>query len=72
MPKTLVNIHDLVESDFREVQRLIKKKYGVNYTVGYIRKVCKGHRKNTNIIAMSEDYLKVRKEMKSKIDQLSN
>ncbi len=72
MLKTLVNIHDLVESDFREIQKLISKKFGKEYTVGYIRKVCKGLRHNTKIIAMSKDYLEVRKEMRSKIDKLSN
>lgn len=72
MPKTLVNIHDLMESDFREIQKLLSKKFGTEYTSGYIRKVCKGLRHNTNIIAMAEDYLAVRREMKSKIERLSN
>ena len=72
MPKSLVNIHDLVESDFREIQKLIAHKYGREYTLGYIRKVCKGKRHNTNIKIMAQDYLKVKMEMKSKIDQLSN
>ncbi len=72
MPKTLVNIHDLVESDFREIQKLVLRKHGTDYTVGYIRKVCKGLRHNTSITAMANDYLEVRREMKSKIDRLSN
>lgn len=72
MPKTPENIHELVESDFREIQKILLKKIGKEYTVGYIRKVCKGHRNNTNIIAMAEDYLEVIREMKLKIDRLSN
>lgn len=72
MPKTLVNTHDLVESDFREIQKLIFKKFGTEYTLGYIRKVCKDKRHNTNIKAMAEGYLKVQIEMKCKINELSN
>ncbi|MEQ9402904.1 MAG: hypothetical protein RIM99_04910 [Cyclobacteriaceae bacterium] len=72
MPKTEVNIHDLRETDFRDIQKLLLKKYGKEYTTGYIRKVCKGNRHNTNIKAMAEGYLNVRMEMKSKIEKLSN
>ena len=72
MPQTLVNIHDLVESDFREIQKLLIKKFGYEYTTGYIRKVCMSKRHNTNIIAMAKDYLEVKKEMQSKIERLSN
>ena len=71
MPKTLVIIPELVESDFREIQKLLIRKFGIEYTVGYIRKVCKGKRHNTTIIAMAEDFLKIKKEMQSKIDGLS-
>ena len=72
MPKTLVNIHDLNESDFREIKKLVFQKHGKEYTEGYIRKVCKGNRSNTNIRAMAEKYCAIRMEMKSKLDELSN
>lgn len=72
MPKTLVNIHDLVESDFREIKKLVYLKHGKEYTEGYIRKVCKDKRSNTNIRAMAEKYFLVRMEMKSKFDELTN
>ena len=72
MPKSPDNIHDLNEADFREIQKLLIKKYQRAYTVGYVRKVCKALRNNTTIEAMAEEYLKVKQEMHKKIERLSN
>ena len=71
MPKTLGNIHELVESDFRVIQELLEKKYDDKFTVGYIRKVCKGKRSNSTIKIMAEKYLDVLNEMTRKINRLS-
>ncbi len=71
MSKSIEKVYDLVEADFREIQSLISQKYGKEFTVGYIRKVCKGKRHNTTIMTMAKNYLRVRKEMKLKIDRLS-
>ena len=71
MSKSLVNTHDLVESDFRKIQQLLLQKYGTAYTLDYIRKVCKSNRNNPNIKKMAIQYAKLILEMKTKIDQLS-
>lgn len=71
MSKSFVNTHDLVESDFRNIQNLLFQKYGTEYSLDYIRKVCKGHRNNPDIKEMSLQYAALLQEMKSKIDQLS-
>ena len=63
---------DLVEADFKEIQKLIDKKYRKEYTLSYIRKVCKGKRNNVIIIDMAEKSILLLKEMKIKIDKLSN
>lgn len=72
MSKSAVNTHDLVESDFRKIKQLLHQKYGTEYTLDYIRKVCKGHRNNADIKSMATKYSKLMNEMKSKIDKLSN
>ncbi|WP_436515209.1 hypothetical protein [Ekhidna sp. To15] len=71
MLKSYVNTHDLVESDFRKIQELLDQKYGTEYTLDYIRKVCKGHRNNADIKNMAIKYSKLLNKMKSKIDKLS-
>ena len=71
MSKSVVNTHDLVASDFRKIQQLLLKKNGNEYTLDYIRKVCKGHRNNADIKDMATKYSKLIIEMKSKIDKLS-
>ncbi len=71
MSKLDVNTRDLVESDFRKIRNLLLKKYGTEYTLDYIRKVCKGHRNNSDIKEMSIQYARLLQEMKSKIEQLS-
>ncbi|MEP1034846.1 hypothetical protein [Ekhidna sp.] len=71
MSKSLVNTHDLVESDFRKIQQLLYQKYGTEYTLDYIRKVCKDKRNNIDIKTMATKYSKLMNEMKSKIDKLS-
>lgn len=71
MSKSDVNTHDLVESDFRKIQQLLSEKYGSEYTIDYIRKVCKGHRNNADIKNMATKYSKLINKMKSKIDKLS-
>lgn len=71
MSKSSENTHDLVESDFRKIQKLLLQKYGTEYTLDYIRKVCKGHRNNTDIKNMATKYSKLLTELKSKIDKLS-
>ncbi|MEO9870262.1 hypothetical protein [Ekhidna sp.] len=71
MSKTQVNTHELVESDFRKIQKLLMKKFGTEYTLDYIRKVCKGKRNNPDIKKMAEEYSKLLHEMTTKIDQLS-
>lgn len=71
MSKSSVNTLDLVESDFRNIQKLLFQKHGTEYTLDYIRKVCKGHRNNEDIKEMATNYSKLIIEMKLKIDQLS-
>lgn len=71
MSKSAVNTHDLVASDFRKIQQLLFRKHGNEYSLDYIRKVCKGHRNNTDIKTMATKYSKLLTEMKSKIDNLS-
>lgn len=72
MSKSEVNTHALVESDFRKIQQLLRQKCGTEYTLDYIRKVCKGQRNNKDIKIMATKYSKLMNEMKSKIDKLSN
>ncbi|MEO9485769.1 MAG: hypothetical protein ABJG47_20095 [Ekhidna sp.] len=69
MSKSIVN--DLVESDFRKIQQLLHEKNGTEYTLDYIRKVCKGKRNNTDIKEMATKYAQLILEMKTKIDKLS-
>ncbi len=71
MSKSPENTHDLVESDFRKIQKLLLQKHGTEYTLDYIRKVCKGHRNNADIKNMATKYSKLLTELKSKIDKLS-
>ena len=71
MSKSPLNTHDLVEADFRKIQKLLLEKYGKEYTLGYIRKVCKGHRNNIEIKKMAAQYLNILKEMERRINKLS-
>lgn len=71
MLKPPVNTHDLVESDFRKIQKLLFEKHGKEYTLDYIRKVCKEKRNNEVIKEMAEQYVQIVQEMESKIDKLS-
>lgn len=71
MLKPLENTHDLVQSDFRTIQKLVQAKNGKLYSVDYIRKVCKGNRKNDVIREMAEQYLIVLKELKLKVEKLT-
>lgn len=71
MLKTKVNTHELVASDFREIQKLLLQKYGHEYSLDYIRKVCKGKRNNRDIKKMAIQYTVVVMEMKQKLDELS-
>ena len=72
MSKALVNTHDLVESDFRKIQKLLLEKHGKAYTLDYIRKVCKGKRNNLAIRSIAEKYIQLLIELEKKIDKLSN
>jgi hypothetical protein len=47
-------LQTLVEADFREIQKLLRPTK--EYTVEYIRKVCKGKRSNAAITEMAEKY----------------
>lgn len=71
MSKSPLNTTDLVEADFRKIQRLILEKHGKEFTLDYIRKVCKGKRNNIDIKDLAEQYLKVLKEMENRFDNLS-
>ncbi len=53
MLKTQVNTHELVESDFRKIQKLLLQKFGDEYTLDYIRKACKGKRNKPDIKNMA-------------------
>ena len=61
----------LVESDFRKIRKLVSEKYGKEYTVDYIRKVCNNQRRNRIIYEMAERYIQVVLEMEKKIEKLS-
>ncbi len=65
-----LSTHALVESDFRRIQRLLLKKQGKEYTLDYIRKVCKGKRNNIQIKTVAEQYLLVLKEMETRMNSL--
>ena len=71
MSKALVNTHDLVESDFRKIQKLLIEKHGKEYTLDYIRKVCKGNRNNQLILSIAKRYCQLLLELEKKIDKLS-
>ncbi|GAB4251288.1 MAG: hypothetical protein Tsb0034_30310 [Ekhidna sp.] len=71
MSKPLVNTHDLVESDFRKIQKLLLEKHGKEYTLDYIRKVCKQKRNNEMIRQLAEQYMSLLKELENKIEKLS-
>ncbi len=71
MSKSVVNTRDLVASDFRKIKQLLLQKNGTAFTLDYIRKVCKGKRNNADIKDMATKYSKLIKEMKAKIDKLS-
>ena len=72
MPKRPLSTNQLVESDFRIIQKLVREKVGKEYSLDYIRKVCKKKRKNEAITLMAEKYVKVIREMESKIENLSH
>lgn len=71
MSKRSLNTTDLVESDFRKIRKLLKKKYRSDYSLDYIRKVCKGKRNNTIIQQMAEQYVQLLNELERKIEKLS-
>ena len=71
MSKSPLNTHDLVEADFRKIQKILLEKHGKEYTLDYIRKVCKSKRNNINIIDIAEQYLKVLREMETRFNDLS-
>lgn len=71
MSKSPLNTYDLVEGDFRKIQRLIKEKHGKEYTLDYIRKVCKGKRNNPEIKQLAEQYIIVLEEMENRLNDLS-
>lgn len=71
MAKRRLTTDQLVEADFRQIQKLMVKKHGKEFTLDYIRKVCKGKRTNDNILNMAKKYQQLSTEMKSKIDHLS-
>ena len=72
MSKRLVNTHDLVESDFRKIQKLLMEKNGKEYTLDYIRKVCKGKRNNDAIKDMAQQYVLLVEELENRMDRLSS
>ena len=71
MRKSVEKPEELVEADFKEIQKLIETKYGKEYTLSYIRKVCKGNRNNHSIIEIAEKYILLLKELEIKIENLS-
>ncbi len=71
MSKSPLNTTNLVEADFRKIQKLILEKHGKEYTLDYIRKVCKGKRNNVDIQGLAERYLTVLKEMETRFNDLS-
>ena len=71
MPKSPVNTLELAESDFRKIQKLLSDKYEKNYSLDYIRKVCKGKRNNDTIKEMAEKYTLLIQEMEHRIKNLS-
>ena len=71
MRKSVEKPEELVEADFKELQKLIERKHGKEYTLSYIRKVCKGSRNNDHIIEIAEKYILLLKELEIKIDNLS-
>lgn len=72
MLKTYENTSDLVESDFKQIRELIIKKFNKEYTLDYIRKVCKGKRSNAIIKNMAEGYLKLKGEEIAKLEKLAS
>jgi len=70
MSKPLITTHDLSESDFRKIGNLLKKRHGLEYTPDYIRKVCKGKRKNDQIMELAERYVILLNELEERIKQL--
>ena len=71
MRKSVEKPEELVEADFKEIQKLIERKHGKEYTLSYIRKVCKGKRNSNIIIEMAEKYILILRELEIKIDNLS-
>ena len=70
MSKPLITTHDLSESDFRKIANLLKKRHGLEFTLDYIRKVCKGKRKNDQIMELAERYVILLNELEERIKQL--
>jgi len=56
---------ELTQNDFRRIQLLAKKEDGSLYHIDYIRKVCKGKRKNSTIINVAIKYYKKLEELKA-------
>jgi len=71
MTKPLINTHDLVESDFRKIQKLLIEKQGKEYTLDYIRKVCKGKRNNQSIKNLATKYSHLLEALEKEINKLS-
>ena len=71
MSKSPVNTHDLVEADFRKIQKILLEKHGKEFTLDYIRKVCKSKRNNDEIMDIAKQYLMVLEEMETRFNDLS-
>lgn len=69
MLKTPENISQLVEADFKIINHLLEER-GHEYSLAYIRMVCKGKRHNENIKNMAEKYLEIQTEANSKLIRL--
>lgn len=66
-PFRLQHIQDLVAADFREIRSLIKANHQKQYTLDYIRKVCKGKRNNQLILRIAQQYIQYMNEALERI-----
>jgi len=64
-------IDELIESDFRKIQEILRIKYGKAFSLDYIRKVCKGKRHNKQIRNLARQYIKVLNEMEIRFQELT-
>ena len=70
MSKSPQYIDELVEAHFRQIQKILRENYHVDYSIDYIRKVCKGKRNNFDIYRISRKYLNFLKLMDKKMKEL--